>query len=175
MYTHTILKNCHLFDRESVLSFQHPWNQTQVVIFEGKCLWPLSHLTSLSRYFYILIIYRVETLWAFPCPLFYVHWCCSCSYLGRVVEPTPTGWYFYKTTSVPKVQGTLWKKGQKDCRSQRIGEFFVRLCLLVIQKLHSFDIFRKSSHCFHAGVLEVRLSEETSNNCFCQQWHLRLQ
>lgn len=27
-------------------------------------------------------------------------------------------------------QGTLWTKGQKDCKSQRITEFVVRLCLL---------------------------------------------
>ena len=43
------------------------------------------------------------------------------------MEPNPNG-YIYKTTPTPKAQGTLQKQGQKDSKSQEIGEFAVRLC-----------------------------------------------
>ena len=35
--------------------------------------------------------------------------------------------------SIPKVQGTLWTRGQKDYKSQQIKEFAVRLCLVNIR------------------------------------------
>lgn len=37
---------------------------------------------------------------------------------------------YLPNTSAPKVQGSLWKREQKNCKSQRIEEFSVRLCLL---------------------------------------------
>lgn len=45
-----------------------------------------------------------------------------------------------------KVQETLRKKGQKDCKNQRIMEFSVRLCLLGMpgdtpRKSHQHDCF----------------------------------
>lgn len=52
-------------------------------------------------------------------------------------------------TSTPKAQKTLWKKGPKDCKSQRIGEFAVRLCILGLleaspMKCHQHDCLKKS-------------------------------
>jgi hypothetical protein len=44
----------------------------------------------------------------------------------RVVDPSPNK-YIYKTIPVRKTQGTLEKGEQKDCESQRIREFAVRL------------------------------------------------
>lgn len=37
----------------------------------------------------------------------------------RVAEPTPSG-YFHKTTPKPKARESLWKRGQKNGKSQRI-------------------------------------------------------
>lgn len=37
---------------------------------------------------------------------------------SRVGQLSPNG-YIYKTTPTPKVQETLWKWGQKDCKSER--------------------------------------------------------
>lgn len=47
----------------------------------------------------------------------------------RVVEPSRNG-CTYKTPPACKAQEALWKRGRKDCESQGIGEFLVRLCLL---------------------------------------------
>lgn len=47
----------------------------------------------------------------------------------RVVEPSPEE-YVYHTTLVPKVQGTLQKRGWNGDESHRAGEFDERVCLL---------------------------------------------
>lgn len=46
---------------------------------------------------------------------------------GRVMKSVLTN----TTTNypLPRAQGTLWKRDQGDCRSQRIGDLAVRLCL----------------------------------------------
>jgi hypothetical protein len=44
------------------------------------------------------------------------------------MEPSPNG-YIDKNAVTPKAQGTLLRRGEKDCKSQRIREFAVRLCL----------------------------------------------
>jgi hypothetical protein len=53
---------------------------------------------------------------------------------ATVVEPSPKG-HIYKTPS-PKAQGTLRKRGQENSKSQRMGEFAVRLCLQSHQKIN---------------------------------------
>jgi hypothetical protein len=47
----------------------------------------------------------------------------------RVVELRPSG-YMYKTLTYLR----LVKRGWKDCKSQRIREFDVRVCLLVMSE-----------------------------------------
>jgi hypothetical protein len=46
---------------------------------------------------------------------------------------TQIQWIHLQNTSTSKVQGPLQKRKQKDCKSQRIREFAVRLCFLVTQ------------------------------------------
>lgn len=41
------------------------------------------------------------------------------------MEPSPSG-YIYNKIPAKRVQGSLLKKGQKDCKIQRKGEFAVR-------------------------------------------------
>lgn len=38
---------------------------------------------------------------------------------------------FLYCAPAPKTQGTLWKRGQNECKSQRMREFTARLCLLL--------------------------------------------
>lgn len=52
---------------------------------------------------------------------------------GRVVEPSRNE-YIYKITSALQVQGTLGQRRQEHCKSQRSGEFNVRVCLLVMSE-----------------------------------------
>lgn len=54
-----------------------------------------------------------------------------------VVEPSPNR-YNYNTTPQPMAQGLLWKRKQKDPKSQRIREFTVRLCLLGLVEVTPF-------------------------------------
>jgi hypothetical protein len=42
--------------------------------------------------------------------------------------------YTHKTSSAHKAQGILRKRKKKDCNSQRIKEFAVRLCFPVMSK-----------------------------------------
>jgi hypothetical protein len=51
---------------------------------------------------------------------------------GRVVEPSPNG-YSYKVPHphLVRLRACFQKRRQKGCKRQRIGEFAVRLCLLV--------------------------------------------
>lgn len=51
----------------------------------------------------------------------------------QIVVSSPSG-YIYRTTPTPKAQGILQKRGQKDYKSQRIGELAVRVCLLVMSE-----------------------------------------
>ena len=44
----------------------------------------------------------------------------------RAVDPSPSG-YICKTTPIPKAQESLRERVQKDCKSQRIKEFDMRL------------------------------------------------
>lgn len=43
-------------------------------------------------------------------------------------------WIYLQNTLTPKTWGTLWRRWWKDCKSRRITEFSVRLCLLVISE-----------------------------------------
>lgn len=49
-------------------------------------------------------------------------------------QPRSLNWYMYKAIKdpqlTPREQRTLWKWRHKDCESQRIANFSVRLCLL---------------------------------------------
>ena len=47
----------------------------------------------------------------------------------------PSGYIYKDTSPTPMAQGTLWKSGQKYCRSQRISVFAVRLYLLVTSEV----------------------------------------
>lgn len=60
-------------------------------------------------------------------------------------------------TTLPKAQGTLWKKRQKDYKIQRIKKFPLRLCLLVISKA----ILRKSYK--HDRSLQCKLNKDVTD------------
>lgn len=72
-----------------------------------------------------------------------------------LMEPSPSG-YIYNTTLAPKA----WvKRGWKDCKSQRIREFAVRLYVLVVSeatpiKSHQHDCpkVKKDSSSRHSKV-----------------------
>lgn len=49
----------------------------------------------------------------------------------------PFQWVNLQTTATPKTQGTFWKMIWKDCKSQRLKKFAVRLCFLVISEVTS--------------------------------------
>lgn len=53
-----------------------------------------------------------------------------------------------QNTSIPKAQGTLRKRSQEDCEKQRIREFSLRLCTLVLSEATAM----KSHQCIYQST-----------------------
>ena len=53
---------------------------------------------------------------------------------NRFVEPSPNE-YIYSTTPGPKFQETVQKRLGRDCKSQKMRKFALRLCFLVMSIL----------------------------------------
>lgn len=51
-----------------------------------------------------------------------------------VVKPS-SNTYIYKRTPTPEAQGTLQKRRWRDCKSQRMREFAIKLCLLIMSEV----------------------------------------
>lgn len=62
-----------------------------------------------------------------------------------------------QNNSAPKAQGTLWKKGQKEWKSQRVRKFAVRLCFLVMSE--ATPVTTRQRDCLNTN----ELSEDSSD------------
>jgi hypothetical protein len=58
----------------------------------------------------------------------------------RIIEQDPID--IYNTMPASKFQGSLWNRGQKNCKSLRTKEFSMRECLLVTSEATSMKSHR---------------------------------
>lgn len=61
------------------------------------------------------------------------------------------------TTPALKVRETLWKKGQKDCKNQKIREFAVRFCPLIMSQ--AILIKSLQHHCLNISWTRMTLMD----------------
>lgn len=55
-------------------------------------------------------------------------------------------WIYLENNPAPKTQGTLWKRGQKDLKRQRIRSFAVKSCLRVMSEATLISPMDMSAH-----------------------------
>lgn len=64
-----------------------------------------------------------------------------------------------QNTPVPKTQETFQKKGQKELKSQRIWEFAVRLCLIIMSETIPVNAHK----CDCSNIIRIRITSMDIN------------